>query len=133
MAMPTAVAHDPNSILHSVIEHVFMPPKLPQKAPDGDMEQEVHVALCDNLIEAAHDFTQNVPPSQYPLWTRMIKTMQLARCAATASFNEDDLQHTLSNMAIGGTSMQLGVLSASGSMISYQTYLLCISVHRMLL
>ena len=110
-----------------------MPPKLPQEAPDEVLEQEVNVALCNNLIEAAQDFIQHVPTSQTPLWSSMIKTMQLARCAATASFNEDDLQHTLSNMAIGGTSMQLGVLSASGSMISYQTYLPCISVHRMLL
>ena len=61
--MPTPAAHDTDTILHSVIEHVFMPPKLPQEAPDEDMEQKVNVALCDNLIEAAQDFIQNVPPS----------------------------------------------------------------------
>jgi hypothetical protein len=57
-----------------------MPPKLPQEAQDQDLEQEVNVALCNNLIEAAQD-------------------------AATASFNEVDLQHALSDVAIGGTSM----------------------------
>ena len=103
--MPTTTAHGPDSILHSVIEHVFMPPKLPQKAPGDDMEKEVNVALCDNLIEAAQDFIQHVPPSQSPLWTRMIKMMQSARRAATASFKEADLQRALSDMAIGGTSM----------------------------
>jgi hypothetical protein len=102
--MPTPAVHDPNSILNSVIEHVFMPPKLPQEAPDGDIEQKVNVALCDNLIQAAQDFIQNVPPSQSPLWSRMIKTMQLARRAATSSFNEVDLQHAFSNMAFAGTS-----------------------------
>ena len=103
--MPTPAVHDPNSILHSVIEHVFMPPMLPQEAPDGDIEQKVNVTLCDNLIEAAQDFTQNVPPFQSPLWSRMVKTMRLARRAAAVSFNEADLQHTFSDMAIGGTSM----------------------------
>ena len=103
--MPTPAVHDPNSILHSVIEHVFMPPRLPQEAPNGDIEQKVNVALCDNLIEAAQDFIQNIPPSQSPLWSCMIKTMQLARRAATASFNEVDLQHAFLDMAIGGTSM----------------------------
>ena len=103
--MPTPAAYDPDTILHSVIEHVFMPPKLPQEAPDEDMEQKVNVALCDNLIEAAQDFIQKIPPSQSPLWTQMIKMMKLARQAATASFKEADLQHVFSNMAIGGTSM----------------------------
>jgi len=131
--MPTPTAHGPDSILHSVIEHVFMPPKLSQEAPGEDIEQKVKVALCDNLIEAAQDFIQNVPPSQSPLWTRMIKMMQLARRAAKAPFKEADLQRAFSDMAIGGTSMYLAFLSAFGSIIYYQTYLLCISVHRMLL
>ena len=131
--MPTPTAHDPDSIFHSVIEHVFMPPKLPQEGPDKDMEQRVEVALCNNLVEAAQDFIQNVPPSQSPLWTRMIKTTQLARRAVTDPFKEVDLQRVFSDMAIGGTSMQLALLSAFGSIISYQTYMLCISAHRMLL
>ena len=44
--MPTLAAHDPDSILHSVIEHVFMPPGLPQEAldRDEDTEQKVNVA-----------------------------------------------------------------------------------------
>ena len=103
--MPTTTAHGPDAILHSVIEHVFMPPKLPQKAPGDDVEKKVNVALCDNLIEAAQDFIQHVPPSQSPLWTCMIKMMQLACRAATASFKEADLQRAFSDMVIGGTSM----------------------------
>jgi len=103
--MPTPTAHDPESIFHSVIEHVFMPPELPQEALDEDTEQKVNVALCDNLIEAAQDFNQIVPPSQSPLWTRMIKTIQLTRRAATASFKEAILQRVFSDMAIGGMSM----------------------------
>ena len=82
-----------------------MPPKLPQEAPNEDTEQKVNVALCDNLIEAAQDFIQNVPPSQSPLWSHMIKTMELARRAATASFKEADLQRTFSDMTIGGMSI----------------------------
>ena len=103
--MPTPAAHGPDSILHSVIEHVFMPPKLPQEAPDEDTEQKVNVALCDNLIEAAQDFIQNVLPSQSPLWTRMIKAMELVRRATTTSFKEADLQRTFSDMALGGAFM----------------------------
>jgi hypothetical protein len=111
--MPTPAAHSPDSILHSVIEHVFMPPKLSQESPGEDIERRVKVALCDNLIKAAQDFIPNVPPSQSPLWTRMIKTMQLARRAAKTPFQEADLQRVFSNMAIGGMSMYLPFFSPS--------------------
>ena len=95
---------DPDStIFRSVIEHVFMPPKLPQEDPGEDIEQEINVALCDNLIDAAQDFLQILLPSQYPLWIRMIKMMEFVRLTATRPLEGADLQHILSDMAIAGT------------------------------
>jgi hypothetical protein len=68
--MPILSANDPDSdILRLVVENVFMPPKLPQEDPGEQIEQRTNVALCDNLIEAARDFLQDVPPSQRPLWS----------------------------------------------------------------
>jgi hypothetical protein len=102
--MPTPAHDDPDvNDLHSVIEHVFMPPKLPQKHPGGEIEQKINVALCDNLIEAAQDFLRNIPSSRSSLWMRMIKMMESARRAATVPFVEAELQHVLSDMTIGGT------------------------------
>jgi len=96
--------HGPDSVLHSVIEHVFMPPKLPQEDPGEDIEQKTNVALCNNLIEAAQKFLQSLPASESPLWIRMIKTLELVRLAATVPFNGANLQRVLSYMTIGGTS-----------------------------
>lgn len=92
-----------SKILRLVVEHVFMPPKLPRIYPDKWEEQQTNVSLCNNLIEAAQGFLQFLPPSESPLWTQMIKMMGLARRAAEAPLNEVDLQHVLSDMAIGGT------------------------------
>jgi hypothetical protein len=94
-------------LLRLVVEHVFMPPKLPQKDPGEQIEREMNVALCDNLIEAAQAFLQYIPPSQNPLWRHMIKMMGLARRAALAEvpFEEAELQRVFSDMAIGGTSI----------------------------
>ena len=94
---------DPDSdILRSVIEHVFLPPRLPQAGPSEETEHKTNVAICNTLIEAARDFLQNVISSQRPLWKHMIKMMELARRAATAPFEEADLQHVFSDMAVGG-------------------------------
>jgi len=88
--------------LRLVIDHVFMPPKLPRVHPGRQKEQKTNVALCNSLIEAAQDFFQFLPPSEGPLWMQMIKMMELARCAAKSPFNEVDLQRVLSDMGIGG-------------------------------
>jgi hypothetical protein len=94
---------NPN-ILRSIVEHVFMPPQLPQEDPGEQMVQEMNVALCDNLIKAAEDFSKYLPSGQSPLWKRMIKMMDLARRAASVPFGEAYLQGTLSDMKIEGLS-----------------------------
>jgi hypothetical protein len=94
---------DPDSeILRSVIEHVFLPPRLPQAGPSEETEHKTNVALCSSVVEAARDFLQIVPSSQRPLWKHMIKMMELARRAAIVPFEEADLQHVFSDMAAGG-------------------------------
>lgn len=101
---------DPDSnILRSVIEHVFMPPRLPQEEPEEQMGRKINVALCDNLIEAAQLFRQYLPSSKSPLWMRMIKMMGLVRRASTSTFEEASLQRALSDMSIGGTSIYLAL------------------------
>ena len=103
--MSTLTADDDSDILRLVIDHVFSPPKLPQKEPSEEIKQKTNVALCNCLIRAARDFLQDVPSSQRPLWRHMIKMMELARRAAEVPLEEADLQRVFSNMAIGGMFM----------------------------
>jgi hypothetical protein len=104
MSIITADNFDSDS-LRLVVDHVFLPPKLPQKDPGEYVEQRMNVALCNSLVEAAQHFLQEVPPSQCPLWTQMIKMMKLAHRAAQVPFEEADLQRVFSNMAVGGMSI----------------------------
>lgn len=75
----------------------------------------MNVALCDTLIQAAQDFFQFLPASEGPLWTHMIKMMELARRASKAPFKVVDLQRTLSDLAPGGTHRYFALCSALGS------------------
>ncbi|KAH9987723.1 hypothetical protein BJV77DRAFT_1161280 [Russula vinacea] len=98
--MPILSADD-SANFRLVVENVFMPPKLPQKDPGEQIEQRMNVALCDNLIEAAREFSQDVPASQLPLWAHMIKMMESARRVANVPLEEAVLQRVFLNMVIG--------------------------------
>ena len=101
--MSTLIPNNPDShVLRSVVEHVFMPPKLSQEDPVDQIKQRTDIALCDNLLEVARDFLQHVPSSQHSLWMNMIKMVELARRAVEVPLEEADLQDVFSNMATGG-------------------------------
>lgn len=106
---PSATHHIDSNVLRSVIEHVFMPPKLPQKDPGEQMEQKINVALCGTLIEAAQDFLQHIPSSEYPPWMCIIKMMESVRSAVMIPFKEAEFRFTLSEMAVGGVSIQFTI------------------------
>lgn len=103
--MSIPIADLDSNVLRSVVEHVFMPPKLPQSGQDEKAERESNVAICHALIEAARNFLQNLPYSQRPQWGHMIKMMESVRRAAKFPFETAELQRTLSNMIIGGASI----------------------------
>jgi hypothetical protein len=55
----TAADNLDNYILRSVIDHIFIPLKLPQKHPGEETERKTNVVLCNSLIAAAKDFLQH--------------------------------------------------------------------------
>ena len=104
--MSTLSADDPDfDILRLVVENIFVPLKLPQKDHGKQTEQRMNFTLCDRLVEASRDFLSIIFASERPLWTHMVKMMELARRVVEVPFEEADLQRIFSNMAIGGTSM----------------------------
>jgi hypothetical protein len=129
--MYSIAAHVDSDVLRSVVEHVFMPPELPQAHPGNRTEGKTNEALCSNLIRAARDFLQSLPPSQKPLWMQMIKMMELARRATKAPFTDVDLRRVLTEMDIGGA-YRWTPFSALNLIILYQTYFSCVSARRML-
>jgi hypothetical protein len=101
-----------SNILCSVVEHVFMPPKLPQKAPAKEVEQETNAALCLFLLDAAHAFRQSLPHSQRSTWNHMVKMIELVWRDVKALSARADLQSALSDLSVGGKSYDLHVIPA---------------------
>ena len=88
--------------LLSVVEHVFLPPKLPQEAPTEEAERRTNVALCHILIQAARAFLKDLSPVRLPLWGRMITMMESISQAAKVPRVEVELVRVLSKLVIGG-------------------------------
>ena len=94
--------HIDSDVLLSVVEHVFLPPKLPQKAPTEEAERGTQVALCNILIQAARTFSQDLSPIRRSLWARMIKMTGSIHRTAEAPLTEGELVGTLSDLGMGG-------------------------------
>ncbi|KAI9432033.1 hypothetical protein H4582DRAFT_1884511 [Lactarius indigo] len=91
-----------SKILLSVVEHVFLPPKLPQQAPTEKAERESNVALCYILEGAARIFSKDLSPHQQSLWARMVKMMEsIHQIARTQVVLEAELANALSDLAVG--------------------------------
>ncbi|KAI9432130.1 hypothetical protein H4582DRAFT_2062144 [Lactarius indigo] len=96
------LSHDFDSeVLLSVINHIFLPIKLPQQAPTEGAERETNVALCHILIQAARAFCQYLSPSQQLSWAHIIKTLESISWTAKGPLVEAELKGTLSNLAVG--------------------------------
>ncbi|KAH9028426.1 hypothetical protein EDB83DRAFT_2526320 [Lactarius deliciosus] len=96
------ISHDYDSeVLLSVIDHVFLPAKLPQQAPTEGSERKTNVALCHILIQAARAFCQSLSPSQQRSWAHTMKTMESIHRTAKGPLVEAELKGTLSDLAVG--------------------------------
>ncbi|KAF8270964.1 hypothetical protein EI94DRAFT_648803 [Lactarius quietus] len=87
--------------LISVVEHVFLPPKLPQSAPIESAECETNVALCHILIQAARTFSQYLSPTQQLIWEQMMKMMKTIDQTVKIPLLDEELARTLSDLVVG--------------------------------
>jgi hypothetical protein len=88
--------------LRSVVEHVFLPPKLPQEAQSDDAERRTNVALCHILIDAAAAFRQYLSPPQELVWARIEKMIEYILQAASSPLIEAELEGVLAGLVVNG-------------------------------
>ncbi|KAH9169117.1 hypothetical protein EDB89DRAFT_1908866 [Lactarius sanguifluus] len=118
--------HDFDSkVLLSVVEHVFLPPKLPQQAPTEEAERETNVALCHILKRAVRTFSKDLSPLQQSLWARMVKMMGSIHQTARAPVVEAELADALSDLAVGVRFEIFEVSPPTSDILSTNGKLLC--------
>ena len=68
--------------LHYLLNHVFLPPKLPQQ---NDSDQEQDIVLCQQIYSATREFTGFLSQHQRQKWSvlrRMLKMLVQTSCSS---------------------------------------------------
>ena len=116
---PRSLAH---LDLRSVVEHVFLPPKLPQVAQRDVAERRTNVALCHILVDTAAAFRQYLSPSQELVWASMEKMLEYIRRAASSPLAEANLAGVLAGLDVKG-GLELPLARRMTFYIGFQTSL----------
>lgn len=98
----TATTTTDPAILEQVVNHVFLPPKLPSAAPDDDTERSVNLLMLDETDAAARAFRMFLPHEQRKPWTRICRMLLWMKQAAKAPLEATKLSETLKSMLPGG-------------------------------
>jgi hypothetical protein len=97
MLYNTMPSMDPNLVY--MIDHVFLPPKLPQ-------EEDSNFGTCDFLTKTVHDaiktFPDYLPDAEKPLWDTAAKMMGALLDGTIVGIDAGKLDDRLAGMAAGG-------------------------------
>ena len=87
-----------DTVLRYLLNHVFLPPKLPQK---DDYDAEHDDALCRFIYDASFEFSAFLSPSQQMQW-QIIVQMLTNLLKSTRVLDKDVLVTNISHLEIGG-------------------------------
>ena len=87
-------------ILRYVLNHVFLPPKLPQK---DDYNADHDAALCRFAYDASLEFATFLSQSQQGQWSIVIQMIKNL-LESTRSLDKDVVATNISHLEIGGQS-----------------------------
>jgi hypothetical protein len=76
-------------ILKVVAEHIALPPKLPQEAPDDACVGGIESAICALVVASARSYAAALPSHERPFWTKMARALEVLQlCAGSAQLDQ---------------------------------------------
>lgn len=91
--------------LEYAMNHVFLPPKLPQEHDPGPQASLGDIALCRLAYEAAVQFPQYLPASHQTQWDVVIKMLK-SLLDTTRFFGKEDHISKIAKLRVGGQFFQ---------------------------
>jgi hypothetical protein len=91
--------------LEEIVDHIVLPPKLPQRALDGDRALAVESGICSLAASCVRRYQKTLSdPSERDFWQRMKRSIDHLRSSTTSSLDEKSLVKLLKEMDLGGSS-----------------------------
>ncbi|KAK7040132.1 hypothetical protein VNI00_009938 [Paramarasmius palmivorus] len=79
--------------LHYIVNHVFLPPKLPQEC---DESAENYSALCRTIFECARKYRRFIAEDEQPLWDTVVKMLEgLCTLETAEGFSQEEVQNQM--------------------------------------
>lgn len=86
--------------LLGALHHVFLPPKLPQQAPEEKQEREINLKLVRLIAESVRDY--KAFDAKQEEWNRMARMIAYVEQFIHISPTPDRLQRAMAEMEVDG-------------------------------
>lgn len=86
----------------SLIQHVFLPPELPQKAPDQDAECRVNILLSRTVLESAESYMTELSEEEKEQWFPVISMLKQILLTSETPLTKSTLFNDFSRMEVNG-------------------------------
>ena len=94
------MAYSSNHYLDYIINHVFLPLKLPQKS---DESADNYAALCRVIAQCSEQYRERVPDHEKPIWDPIVKMLNtLCALEADDGLTKGKVWNHILQMNVGG-------------------------------
>jgi hypothetical protein len=101
---------DKHSTLKHTINHVFLPPKLPQEAEPELLQKEIHLLMCQVALDVVKQVQQNLSPAEQEIWNHLQRTILHIRNTVQIPLAEEQLKRDLFQLPIGGECRSISLI-----------------------
>ncbi|KAI0057670.1 hypothetical protein BV25DRAFT_1970711 [Artomyces pyxidatus] len=91
----------PDDELHSAVNHIFLPPQLPQAAAPEPEERRFAVRLCQIALDAAQTYQRHIPPQEQSQCDPIITMLSHLECFVEIPPDKNRLMSVLRAMQPG--------------------------------
>jgi hypothetical protein len=88
-------------VLLHVVEHVFLPPSLPQRAPSENHEWQIDRELVCSVVDSVESY-RNLLSDSTKQWLRMSRMLSIFAGHVEFPPGKEELQQGMAGMKIGG-------------------------------
>jgi hypothetical protein len=99
---------DNPQVLEHAINHVFLPPKLPQEADPESLQDEIHMLMCRVALDVVEQVQENLPVEDPATWGHLQMMLSHLHNTVRNPLDEAQLKDDFVQLPIGGKWRSVG-------------------------
>jgi hypothetical protein len=95
--------HRGSTVFLQTVEHICMPPKVPQIGVSVELEYKIALKMCQLVENAAMDYAKTQRGRKTAFWKSISKSLKYLGNYAQGPLQANQVEKSLRNLHIGGT------------------------------